>query len=463
MYSPSQSLVNACAHCDATTRCGVGARMAVANSAMARRPNARHRLLCRDSSTVELWAGPRTTCAADRDQVIRCWGAAFTYGDHSAGREPTRVPGVDHVEDLVAGWDTSCARTSGGEIRCWGNHADRRLRGSSDSVVTLVDHAGDVTRMTLGLEHGCLLRAAGTVSCWGANDRGQLGVGDMLPRDGLVPVAGLADVADLSVMDETTCALVHDGTVRCWSSDIVQPLPGGSPHLLPITLPRVHGGRPFATALGAVYILGNHGSLDSRSALEDASVQFVAGDPTSIVQVALGDDFGCARFRDGALECWGANREGQRGTGRFGVIASPETQRRNHTSRRMFEATQVPGIVATDVAAGSEHVCSVTTDGLVLCWGRNESGQLGYSAPQDCWERTIDTAANRISCSATPRPVTGLRGVVQVALGNRHSCARLRDGTVRCWGADDVGQLDANPESFWVRPRVVEWAAASSR
>ena len=34
-----------------------------------------------------------------------------------------------------------------------------------------------------------------------------------------------------------------------------------------------------------------------------------------------------------------------------------------------------------------------------------------------------------------------LSGAAEIALGGSHSCARLTDATVRCWGANVVGQL----------------------
>ena len=39
-------------------------------------------------------------------------------------------------------------------------------------------------------------------------------------------------------------------------------------------------------------------------------------------------------------------------------------------------------------------------------------------------------------------PVSGLdSGVVDIGTGGRHSCAVSEDGTARCWGRNDVGEL----------------------
>lgn len=77
---------------------------------------------------------------------------------------------------------------------------------------------------------------------------------------------------------------------------------------------------------------------------------------------------------------------------------------------------------AASVAFGSTHACVVLGDGSVRCIGGNECGQLGRgftSGPQSA-------AAD----------VVGLPGPVRsLALGRRHSCALLQDGSMWCWGA----------------------------
>ena len=71
-----------------------------------------------------------------------------------------------------------------------------------------------------------------------------------------------------------------------------------------------------------------------------------------------------------------------------------------------------------------------------MCWGANERGELGLgtsSGPQMC--------ASSEPCSTTPVKVPGLSGVVAIAAGGYDTCALLSDGTVRCWGGNDDGQL----------------------
>lgn len=78
-----------------------------------------------------------------------------------------------------------------------------------------------------------------------------------------------------------------------------------------------------------------------------------------------------------------------------------------------------PPLRAAAVEAGGDFSCALLTDSTVACWGGNTRGQLGRGTYDDApvTERAV---------------VAGLAGVLQIAAGTSHACARLRDGTVRC-------------------------------
>jgi alpha-tubulin suppressor-like RCC1 family protein len=83
------------------------------------------------------------------------------------------------------------------------------------------------------------------------------------------------------------------------------------------------------------------------------------------------------------------------------------------------------------LAAGRYHTCAVLVSDQIDCWGNNSRGQLGAGDTEHRGQWLGDTVAT-----------LALGGnVVDLALGDFHSCAVLSDGAVRCWGGNDAGQL----------------------
>jgi alpha-tubulin suppressor-like RCC1 family protein len=95
------------------------------------------------------------------------------------------------------------------------------------------------------------------------------------------------------------------------------------------------------------------------------------------------------------------------------------------------------------VAAGTSHSCARLVDGEVTCWGSNDHGQLGAPASDVCSvEDTLHGGPPASSpCRDHPLPVSGLPHAAEIAVAGSTSCARLDDGTVRCWGANALGLI----------------------
>jgi alpha-tubulin suppressor-like RCC1 family protein len=133
----------------------------------------------------------------------------------------------------------------------------------------------------------------------------------------------------------------------------------------------------------------------------------------AVASVSAGDQHTCAIKTDGTMWCWGYNFYGQLGDGTNTQQPSPV----------QVMTTGTFGLVN----AGGEHTCGRKADGTLWCWGDNNVGQVGDG-----------TTTNR----NTPVQVTGLASAVgEVAAGEDHSCARLVDETLWCWGSNAQSQL----------------------
>ena len=90
-------------------------------------------------------------------------------------------------------------------------------------------------------------------------------------------------------------------------------------------------------------------------------------------------------------------------------------------------ATALVTTLGASASSRAEGFCALMHDGTVVCWGANESGQLG---------RGDDAGAQD---SATPARVVGLSEIVSL----QHTCAVDKNGATYCWGTGPFLQGDA--------------------
>jgi alpha-tubulin suppressor-like RCC1 family protein len=233
-------------------------------------------------------------------------------------------------------------------------------------------------------------------------------------RDGAcLPVVAVA------AGDGHTCALLGDRTVRCWGYNWAGQVVVGS---------ELHVRRP-----------------SPLTGLDDVRA------------IAARGDLSCAVRGDGSVWCWGYQLTGRSTASRFPRVP-----------------TRVDGVAgAVGVACGVSCSCALAADGAVHCWGVNPSGQCGDRVPSDesvrVWPALAGavglSAAQHLTCAALGtgsvvcgggslrsdgvlddrearlRTITGIDNAVEVGLGSSYACVRRADGTVWCWGANQVGQL----------------------
>jgi len=175
----------------------------------------------------------------------------------------------------------------------------------------------------------------------------------------------------------------------------------------------------------------------------DASAGGDAGAPARL-SVSLGLFHTCAALADGTARCWGNNDFGQLGDG---------------TTMGRVIPTLVPGIAdVTDVFAGMQQTCVLHRDRTVSCWGANDEGQLA--------DGTTMTQLSAVRATALPGDVVdlalgGIHSTSGIELG--HACSVHGDGTVRCWGANSVGQLGDETTMDRIAPAVVAGISGARR
>lgn len=350
--------------------------------------------------------------------------------------------------------------------------------------------------LSAGGEHACAV-VDGVASCWGTNDKGQIGDGTLARRYSAARVLGLPQgpVTAISAGITHTCAIVAQ-ELWCWGSNGAGELGIGtntdSPSPKKVSLPSpvtdVSGGYIFtcAVAAGNAYCWGVNsvGQLgDGTKTDRNAPVRLSAS--SNLAKVSGGNDHACGYAPTGEAYCWGHNDDGAAlGNANAGSLS--------------VAPVPVQGIPrkATSISMAGWHGCVTTDDSAVWCWGRGTAGELGNGqtsnsavavavsnltssvtaavtagGPADgdttcaiqngavfCWGNNQygRLGDGTTSPRSTPFLVTGLpAAATSVSGGDDFNCAALANGEVRCWGRGTQGQLGDGAGRDQAKPSVV--------
>lgn len=389
---------------------------------------------------VAVEAGWEHACAVLGSGAATCWGAntAGQLGSGLAG-PPVFAPRAARVAfangtllapitSLAVGAFHTCA-VRYGAVYCWGQGSNGRLGSGStaSSAFPLPVHlAGTATAVTAGGDHSCAVMFDDSLSCWGGNAQGQLGLGhssavgdDEIPGGVRVDVGGR--IAAVAAGTFLTCALRHNGTVVCW------------------------GWNTFGD-------LGYGHTSNVGASAPPGSLTVDLGGRTA-VQLTAARNSPCALFLDGTSACWGRNVDsdgrfyaGLAGIGAVGTIGDDE----------------VPGSVATplggrpiaEVRGGWYHACATSNAGHAVCWGSSLFGRTGRGSVATFGDDEVP-GAGRLDTGGDP--------VLTIAGGGRFSCALLASGHVQCFGDNSKGQLGADVSDLeTMAPRATVQVAIST-
>ena len=172
-------------------------------------------------------------------------------------------------------------------------------------------------------------------------------------------------------------------------------------------------------------------ACDSEQASEREGITASQLQSFTLSRISLGEYHTCAVTSGGKAMCWGLQKYGRIGNG--DVIYDTT---RNHPSTFVMESAENPTAHLQDlihISVGEGHSCALKAEGTVRCWGKGDSGQLGNLQTEHSGYPVVVATGEGDS--------TPLSGVVQIDSGDKHSCALLSSGQVRCWGSGENGRL----------------------
>jgi alpha-tubulin suppressor-like RCC1 family protein len=414
-----------------------------------------------------------TTCGVSLRGGGFCWGSdvfgALGDGPELVSRAlPQRLPGtwkeIDvHEGPLAIGGTTVCGLRTDDTLWCWGwdryaesgDGSGGRIDGQDDVQPVPHQIPGRFGALPLGdANTHCAIELDGTGWCWGANDTGQVGNGQVsLTVTGVAPArlegTWTSIVAsNLGPYAGMTCGVRTDLTGWCWGEN-------------------------------------RDGSLGTGTLYEaTATPTQLPGAWTSITPSPDGSGLTCGLRPDDSAACWGANYAGGVGDGTREDHASPydlegrwsslETSGQttcgvrtdatgwcwgNDTDgavgdgdRRVYPATpfQLAGTWTTIVprkVSGAVTTCGVRTDSSGWCWGADRQGRTGTGG------QASDPVAERL---AEPVQVAGSwQHIVQASTSRAATCGISPKGVGSCWGQNDRGAVGTGTRLDRSTPYVV--------
>jgi alpha-tubulin suppressor-like RCC1 family protein len=318
---------------------------------------------------------------------------------------------------LDVGARDTCAVLDTGRERCWGDGSQGQLGyGNTDTIGDdeTPDSAGPVdlgtgrtvSAISSGYNHTCAILDNGTLRCWGNDNNGELGYGntdnvgdDETPASvGPVNLGPGRTAVEITGGADHNCAILDNGKVRCWGSNSSGQL-----------------GYPNTGEIGDDETPGSVGPVN-------------LGAGRTAVAISAGGSHTCAILDNGKVRCWGSNSDGQLGYPNTGNVGDDETP------GSIGPVKLGAGRTAVAITGGNDHTCAILDNGRVRCWGQGFSGQLGYG-------NTDNVGDDETPGSVGPVNLGAGRTAVAISAGDDHTCAVLDNGAVRCWGSNSDGQL----------------------
>ncbi|WP_413581908.1 Ig-like domain-containing protein [Bdellovibrio sp. HCB288] len=240
--------------------------------------------------------------------------------------------------------------------------------------------------------------------------------------------------SSISSNTSTTCGILSDKSMKCWGQNQSGQVGDGTStqRSTPTTVSggiswaQVSASQSWVCAISdasaspanALYCWGSNSPSLGKSGSTSSNIPLLIDGSNTYQQVSIGSRHGCAIRTDGTLLCWGLNSSGQVGDGSTTAVSD----------MKVIDAANK----YQDISLGTLHTCGVTTANLLRCWGENGDYQVGDNSTTD---RTL------------PVSLLSTTAFSKAAAGASHSCAITTTGQLYCWGNNNYGAAGSTSPS----------------
>jgi alpha-tubulin suppressor-like RCC1 family protein len=304
----------------------------------------------------------------------------------------------------------------------------------------------NVQKIATGSNHTLFLLNNGTIKSVGANSFGQLGDGTSTNSNTYVNVLNITNAIDIQCGNACSMALLADGTIRTWGNNangtIGNGTTGSTAISTPVTVPNITNAIAIAMQYRTAFALLSDGTLrgwgsNSFREIGDGTIIPKTSPVVSlsgintITKISAGELFNLALLSNGTVMAWGSNSSGQVGNGTTSSSSNP---------------ILVPNLSnVVDIATGKAHSIVLLSNGTVMTWGMNTNGQLGIGS---------------ITNTHIPTLVTNLTNINKIFARYNTTYVILSNNTIKCWGAN-LTQILGNNNSTQQTLPIDIWSIKS--
>jgi len=386
-----------------------------------------------------------TSCAITGSDTLKCWGLN-NFGQVGTGNtqnsfSPNPIIGPTGVVNVLSGGHSTFILTNQGKVYSWGYNGQGQLgngtttNSSSPPSTEILSQVLSIDQDTVFGSTTCALRTTGALFCWGQNAFGKVGDGTTTNRSTPTPVVGLdSGVREYVIGENHSCAITDIGALKCWGLNNFGGLGDGTTtdRTVPTQVIGLTSGvksvaiSSFSTCAllenGSVRCWGQNdfGQIGDGTTTDRTVPTQVTGLTSGVKFIGKGPSHACALLSTNQVSCWGRNQDGEIGDSSFNV--------QNFRSSPRAVSGQPSSVIALVVNVGGG--CIISNLGAVSCWGNNQRGHIGDG-----------TTTNRKIATQVSGLTTGFSKIFYRGGG---FCAPKNTGSMFCWGPNLYGQHGNN-------------------
>lgn len=338
----------------------------------------------------------------------------------------------DAITQVASYWSGTCVALVDGRTKCWGRN-DSGALGLGDTAHrgALATQMGNAlpflnlgTGRSVKLLHGgnraevhqCAVLDNNTVKCWGLNQYGQLGYGDVATRGdqanemgdtlGVVNLGTGRTAKKVIVSNQSSCAILDNDTLKCWGFN----------------------------GYGNLGLGDTNNRGDQANEMGDALPVVNLGTGRTAKDVVMGNGHTCALLDNNTVKCWGYNVNGELGLGDVNWRGDNANEMGDALPAINFGAGRT--VKSLGGGAGANNTCALLDNDTVKCWGYGGEGRHGLGDSTNRGDQANEMGDNLPAVSFG----TG-RTVKVLSTGHSENCVILDNDTVKCWGYNGFGQL----------------------